>query len=132
MKATVFLGGGRITSALVAGLRLAGDSREIVVHVRNPGKLRALRREARVKVARDLKSALLGAEMLIVAVRPASVMEILCEVAACGVRPPKLCVSLAAGIPLSKLRDWLGGNARWVRAMPSPDRKSVGQGKRVA
>src|SRR5450755_4889356 len=62
MKATVFLGGGRITSALVAGLRLAGYSGQIVVYDRNPEKLRALRREERVSVERDLKSALLRAE----------------------------------------------------------------------
>ena len=42
-KAIVFLGGGRITSALVAGLRLARDARAIVVYDRNPEKMRALR-----------------------------------------------------------------------------------------
>jgi pyrroline-5-carboxylate reductase len=120
MKATVFLGGGRITSALAAGLRLAGDQREIIVYDRNPAKLRTLRREARVETARDLKSALLRAEMLIIAVRPASVAGIMHEIKACGVRVPKLCISLAAGIPLRKLRGRLGSEARWVRAMPSP------------
>ena len=55
MKATVFLGGGRITSALAAGLRLAGDAREIVVYDRNPAKLRALRREAGVSDGSRLK-----------------------------------------------------------------------------
>ncbi len=120
MKAAVFLGGGRITGALVAGLRLAGYEREIVVYDRNPEKMRALRREARVQVARDLKSALLRAEMLIVAVRPASVAGMLDEIAACGVPAPKLCVSLAAGVPLRKLRRRLGPAAHWVRAMPSP------------
>ena len=59
MKATVFLGGGRITSAMAAGLRLAGYERKIVVYDRNPEKLRALRRESRVEIARDLKSAVL-------------------------------------------------------------------------
>src|ERR1700687_6009907 len=83
-KAIVFLGGGRITSALVAGLRLAGDAREIVVYDRNPEKMRGLRREFHVEVARDLKSAVRRAEMLIVAVRPASVKEMLGEVVACG------------------------------------------------
>jgi pyrroline-5-carboxylate reductase len=117
MKATVFLGGGRITSALVAGLRLGGDKREIVVYDRNPAKVRAMRRETRVEAAHDLKSALLRAEMLIVAVRPTSVRGMLDEVAACGVRVPRLCVSLAAGVPLRKLR---GPAERWVRAMPSP------------
>jgi pyrroline-5-carboxylate reductase len=149
MKATVFLGGGRITAALIAGLRLAGDRRAIVVHDRNPGKVRALRREFGIEAARDLQSALLRAEalraeMLIVAVRPGSVAELLGEIAACGVRTPRLCVSLAAGIPLKKLRAALGrahgvglrggglhdarlhhreptgAGVRWARAMPSP------------
>jgi pyrroline-5-carboxylate reductase len=120
MKAAVFLGGGRITSALVAGLRLAGYEREIVVYDRHPEKMRGLPREAPVQVARDLETALLQAEMLIVAVRPASVTGILDEIVACGVRAPKLCVSLAAGIPLRKLHGRLGSGARWVRAMPSP------------
>ncbi len=134
MKSIVFLGGGRITSALVAGLRLAGDEREIVVYDRHPEKLRALRRESRVEAARDLKSAVERAEMLIVAVRPASVMELLDEVAACGAAPPRLCVSLAAGIPLGKLRANAGRSSfgrsslgrsslraiHWARAIPSP------------
>lgn len=118
--ATVFLGGGRITSAMAAGLRLAGYERKIVVYDHNPEKLRALRRESRVEIARDLKSAVLHAEILIVAVRPVSVTEILDEIAACGVPPPRLCISLAAGIPLRKLHGRPGPTARWVRAMPSP------------
>jgi pyrroline-5-carboxylate reductase len=120
MKATVFLGGGRITGALAAGLRLAGDRRQIVVYDRHPEKVRAMRRESRVEIARDLKSAVEWAEMLIVAVRPASVEEALREVAACGAVPPTLCLSLAAGTPLRNLRKWLGPPVRWVRAMPSP------------
>jgi len=120
MKATVFLGGGRITGALAAGLRLAGDQRKIVVYDRHPEKVRDLRRESRVEGARHLKSAVERAEMLIVAVRPASVQEMLAEVVACGAVPPRLCISLAAGIPLRSLKKWLGPPVRWVRAMPSP------------
>jgi len=131
MKATVFLGGGRITGALIAGLRLAEYSRPIVVHDRNPGKVRALRREFRVEVARDLKSAVERAEILIVAVRPASVAELLEEIGRCGAVSrsrfdrARIGISLAAGIPLKKLRAGLGhgplgGGVRWARAMPSP------------
>src|SRR5437879_3586031 len=73
----------------------------------------------RIDVARDLKSAVGGAEMLIIAVRPASVVELLEEVARCGVAGRStLAVSLAAGIPLRMLRGRLG--AHWARAMPSP------------
>jgi pyrroline-5-carboxylate reductase len=119
-QTTVFLGGGRITSALAAGLRLAGDQRAIVVYDRHPAKLRELRREAGVEIARDLKAALSGAQVLIVAVRPASVAELLDEISASEVRAPRLCISLAAGVPLSKLRERLGPDVHWVRAMPSP------------
>jgi pyrroline-5-carboxylate reductase len=120
MKATVFLGGGRITGALAAGLRRAGYERAIVVYDRNPEKLRALRRESRVGVARDLAAAVEQAEMLVIAVRPGSVKEMLAQLVACGAPAPRLCVSLAAGIPLRNLRAWLGAPVRWVRAMPSP------------
>jgi len=119
MKGVTFLGGGRITGALAAGLRLAGDRRQIVVYDRHPEKVRALRRESRVVLARDLKSAVERAGMLIIAVRPGSVKEMLAEVAACGAAPPKLCVGLAAGIPLRNLQAGLAG-VRWARAMPSP------------
>ncbi len=120
MKATLFLGGGRITGALSAGLRLAGDGRKIVVYDRHPEKLKALRRESRVEVARDLQSAIANAALMIVAVRPGSVKEMLREVEACGAPPPTLCVSLAAGISFRNLRKWLGVPVHWVRAMPSP------------
>ena len=42
MSAIVFLGGGRITSAMLAGLHLKKTKYRFVVHDRNPGKLRAL------------------------------------------------------------------------------------------
>ncbi len=119
-EVVTFLGGGRITGALAAGLRLAGDRRSIVVYDRNLEKLRALRRESHVEMARDLRTAVERAEMLVIAVRPGSVHEMLDEVASSGIKPPRLCVSLAAGIPLRNLRKWLGPPERWARAMPSP------------
>lgn len=117
-SAVAFLGGGRITSALCAGLRLAGYDGRLVIYDRNPRKLRGLRRESRVETARDLKSAVNRAAMLVLAVRPASVPEALAEVKATDIAPG-LCVSLAAGFPFQRLRACLPG-ARWVRTMPSP------------
>lgn len=119
MRATVFLGGGRITGAIAAGLRLAADERQIVVYDRHPEKLQALRRESRVEIARDLMSAIEQAGLLIVAVRPSSVKEMLGEVAACGARVPRFAISLAAGIPIRNLHRWLP-SVKWGRAMPSP------------
>ena len=120
MKATVFLGGGRITSALVAGLRLAGHERPIVVHDRHTKKLQELRRQYPVIVEENLRRAVELADLLIIAVRPDSVRELLQEIREQHLRRRLTAVSLAAGIPLSKLQAGLGLPVRWVRAMPSP------------
>ena len=76
-NAVVFLGGGRITAALLAGLRLAGFKKPIVVHDRNPHKLRQLKRQYDVQAEPDIDCAVEQADILIVAVRPDSVRELL-------------------------------------------------------
>jgi pyrroline-5-carboxylate reductase len=118
MSTIVFLGGGRIASAMLAGLRLAKSKHRIVVHDRNPAKLREFRKRYAVAIAPDLKSAVQQADMLIVAVRPISVKKLLQAVG--KVNRPLLAVSLAAGVPLRVLTKALGSPVRWARAMPSP------------
>src|ERR1039458_3280313 len=80
MSTIVFLGGGRITSAILAALRLGKSRHRLVVHDRNPGKLRDLKKRYAVAVEPDLNRAVEQADMLIVAVRPSSVRELLCRV----------------------------------------------------
>jgi pyrroline-5-carboxylate reductase len=118
VKATVFLGGGRITSALLAGLQLAGYSRPILVHDRHAEKLRKLKRQYGVAVEQDLYRAVESARLLIIAVRPDSVRGLLNQIGTISRR--LTAVSLAAGVPLSKLRAGLGSPVQWARAMPSP------------
>jgi pyrroline-5-carboxylate reductase len=118
VKATVFLGGGRITSALIAGLRLARYPAPILVHDHHPEKLRELKRRYGVAVERDLGRAVASAGLLLIAVRPLSVRELLSRIG--KVPHAVIVVSLAAGIPLRHLRRYLGAKVRWVRAMPSP------------
>ncbi|MGC2186255.1 MAG: NAD(P)-binding domain-containing protein [Terriglobales bacterium] len=118
----VFLGGGRITSALLAGLRLAGFRQPVVVHDRNAHKLRQLERQYDVQVEPDLRRAVEQAQLLIVAVRPDGVRDLLRQVGQLRMRQarPITAVSLAAGIPLKHLHSWMGRPLRWARAMPSP------------
>jgi pyrroline-5-carboxylate reductase len=120
VKATVFLGGGRITGALVAGLRLAGYAKPIVVHDRHARKLNDLKRQYGVIVEKDLHRAVDSAGILIIAIRPESVRGLLNEIGTEKILRPMIVVSLAAGVPLSKLRAHLGSAVRWARAMPSP------------
>jgi pyrroline-5-carboxylate reductase len=66
--------------------------------------------------------------LLIIAVRPDAVVELLGKTRQAVSRPLRsnqtkrriLACSLAAGIPLAKLRATLGAPVRWARAMPSP------------
>lgn len=118
MKTTVFLGGGRITGALISGLRLAGYEQPIIVHDRHAAKMRQLQRQFGVSSEPDLQRAVAQAGLLIVAVRPDSIRQLLAEIGGDG--RPLLAVSLAAGVPLAKLRKGLGPPVRWARAMPSP------------
>lgn len=117
VKPTVFLGGGRITNALVAGLQLGGGKQRILVHDRNPHKLGELRRRYGVETSSDLIEAVSGAGLLLVAVRPNSVRELLNSLREADL--PPVAVSLAAGIPLTYLKRLLP-SVRWARAMPSP------------
>jgi len=116
--ATVFLGGGRITSALIAGLRLAGYQPPILVHDRHPQKLRKLCHLYHVATENNLARAVAQAKFLVIAVRPGSVRELLRDIGA--TRRPMTAVSLAAGISLRNLKSILGPPVRWARAMPSP------------
>jgi pyrroline-5-carboxylate reductase len=122
MSTVVFLGGGRITSAMLAGLRLAKTRHRLVVHDRNPGKLRDLKKRYAVAVETDLNSAVKQSNVLIVAVRPSSVREVLRAVgnAIRSMDRPPLAVSLAAGVPLRVLSKLVGPPLQWARAMPSP------------
>jgi pyrroline-5-carboxylate reductase len=115
---TVFLGGGRITGALIAGLRLAKYDQPIVVHDRHPQKLRDLERQYGIKPEENLCRATDQADLLIIAVRPDSVRDLLLKIGKANRRITA--VSLAAGMPLLKLRRGLGHPVRWARAMPSP------------
>lgn len=122
MKATVFLGGGRITTALIAGLHRAGYRTPIIVHDRHPERLHRLKREFSVITEPDLKRAIQRAELLLIAVRPDSIRELLKNIG--SVQKPLLAVSLAAGIPLAALHRELGPPVQWTRAMPSPAARS--------
>ena len=118
MSTVVFLGGGRITSAMLAGLRLAKTKHHLLVHDRNPRKLRDLKKQYAVAIEPDLNRAVKPADVLIVAVRPSSVRELLYSVE--QMNEARLAISLAAGLPLRTLSKLAGPPVKWARAMPSP------------
>jgi pyrroline-5-carboxylate reductase len=118
METVVFLGGGRITSAIVRGLGLRPTKFRLVVHDHKARNLLAFQKVRGVSTEARLAAAVAQADMLIVAVRPNSVRKVLHAIG--QVPRPLLAVSLAAGLPFSVLKRSLGHPVRWARAMPSP------------
>ncbi len=102
---------------MLAGLRLGKTRHRLVVHDRNPSKLRDLKKHYTVAVEPELARAVEQADLLIVAVRPSSVRELLRAIG--NVNRRVLAVSLAAGVPLRALTEPIAA-VRWARAMPSP------------
>src|ERR1700747_2446808 len=101
---------------MLAGLELSKTRYRLVVHDRNPGKLRDLKKQYKAAVEPALDSALKQADLLIAAVRPDSVRELLGSVQRLlaktnrGVPRKKrtLAISLAAGVPLRMLSELTG------------------------
>jgi pyrroline-5-carboxylate reductase len=133
MSTIVFVGGGRITSAMLAGLRLASHDYRLLVHDRNPDKLRDLKKRYEVGVESDLNNAVKQADIMIVAVRPNSIRELLPAIVNAVAKTSgqtkanrssrgrvPLAISLAAGVPLRVLSKLTGASVKWARAMPSP------------
>ena len=71
----------------------------------------------------NLQRAVEEARLLLIAVRPDSLSDLLLEIGELEKEKPRRplpLVSLAAGIPLSKLRVRLPSPARWARAIAQP------------
>lgn len=120
VRSVCFIGGGRITGAILAGLRLRHsdfDAR-LTVCDRNPRKLLSLRRNFGVRTTESLLEAL-GADLLILAVRPQSVNQVL-KILQQAPRRKIAALSLCAGISLQQLKSRMPLPVRWARAMPSP------------
>ena len=120
VRSVCFIGGGRITGAILSGLRLKRGEfgAQITVCDRNPRKLLYLRRNFGVRTTASLHDAF-GSDLMILAVRPQSVNQVLKILQ--QVPPRKIAaLSLCAGISLQQLKSRLGTPVRWARAMPSP------------
>jgi len=123
MNATriAFIGGGNMAAALIGGMvkdAPEGARPSIVVADPNEERRRSLAEQLGVEVTADNHAAIDGAQLVVLAVKP-QVMQSVAEALAADLAAGQLVVSIAAGIPVAALQDWLGGHAAVVRAMPN-------------
>lgn len=115
-----FIGGGNMARSLIGGLARRGvDTRTIRVAEPVAALREALVADFGVQAFERGGDAVAGAGLWLLAVKP-QMMRAACEpltAAAQAQRP--LVVSIAAGIPVARLQQWLGGGLPVVRCMPN-------------
>lgn len=117
-----FLGGGNMARAIISGLRAQAFGSPIFVANRSEAKNIVLQKEFSVETAFRLPENLTADDVLILAVKPQDMQAALADVKTNGA----LILSLAAGLEVATLANWLG-TRRIVRVMPNTP-CAIGQG----
>lgn len=112
-----FIGGGNMAASLIGGLLHAGHPRErLAVAELFSERADWLRKTFDVRVAADAQQACADAQLVVLAVKPQQMREAL---AGLELAPGCVVVSIAAGIQLASLQQWLGNEVHLVRTMPN-------------
>lgn len=115
-----FIGGGNMASSLIGGL-IAGGWPVQAIRVAEPfaEKRQGLAAQFGVFITADNNEAVTGAQVVVLAVKPAVVRSVVQEIGAAVRSQASLVVSIAAGVREPDIRRWLGYEAPVVRAMPN-------------
>lgn len=126
-----FLGGGNMSSALIAGLARAASttqptaqstafaSKQIFVHDRNATKMTNLADAYRIETCATPTALIENADILVLGVKPQSLKSVLVEHKQHIIARQPLIISVAAGVTTTTLQKWLDPNLAIVRAMPN-------------
>jgi pyrroline-5-carboxylate reductase len=115
-----FIGGGNMARSLL-GASIRGGVRADAIAVAEPNAdLRdALARDFGVTTHAHARNAADGADVLVLAVKPQVLKTVCAELAEIVAARRPLVISIAAGIRIDQLRDWLGTDVPIVRSMPN-------------
>ncbi|QIS06462.1 pyrroline-5-carboxylate reductase [Nocardia brasiliensis] len=139
MTRIAVIGGGRIGEALIAGLLESGRlAKDLVVVEPATERAAQIAEQFSVRVTDSVADAAVGADLLVVAVKPADVDAVmtalgkaaLSDNASVGNDRDQILVSLAAGVPTVRLEAKLPAGFPVVRVMPNTP-MLVGQGMSV-
>jgi len=120
IRRLAFIGGGNMAAALISGLTNRGMSRErLIVADPSQDQLDRLVRDYGILTAADNASAVQGAEVVILAVKPQLMRAVAVKLAPQLKANPPLVISVAAGIPHAALARWFGPQTPVIRTMPN-------------
>lgn len=130
MTRIAVVGGGRIGEALVAGLLESGRAtKDLVVVEPSAPRAAQLAERFKVRVSGSVVEAVVGADIVVVAVKPGVVDSVLTELSKADLDSgsDQVLVSLAAGVTTARLESKLPAGFAVVRVMPNTP-MLVGQG----
>lgn len=115
-----FIGAGNLTRALIGGLLSTHyDANKIWAADPFAEKLAALQRGFGIQVTENNSQVVAECEVVVLAVKPDRVREVCLEIREQVISRQVLVISVAAGVTLSLLKEWLTPKAAVVRAMPN-------------
>lgn len=115
-----FIGGGNMARSLIGALIRGGiDARSISVAEPEVPARETIAREFGVQTHARNTDALAGAETIVLAVKPQVIRSVCAELRAAIGNAHPLIVSIAAGIRIDQLREWIGLDLSIVRCMPN-------------
>ncbi len=115
-----FLGGGNMATSLVGGLVESGHPPgDIVVSEPVAEKRRDLAERFAVGVTADNREAAAASDVVVLAVKPQDMAEVVTGAAGAMREGGPLVVSIAAGTRIGRILEWLGYPAPVVRTMPN-------------
>ena len=120
IRRLAFIGGGNMASALIGGLTRRGlPASRVVVADPSQDQLDRLVREYGITTAADNASAVKGAEVVVLAVKPQQMRAVAMGLAPHMIETRPLLISVAAGIPHAALARWFGPQIPVIRTMPN-------------
>ncbi|MBM95467.1 MAG: pyrroline-5-carboxylate reductase [Oceanospirillaceae bacterium] len=120
MSKIAFIGGGNMATAIIGGLVSGGETQPDLIHVSDPNQaqLDELSEKTGVSTTTDNLAAITSADVVILAVKPQVMKDVLQPLKATLEEQQPLLVSIAAGISLASMEKWSGCQNR-VRCMPN-------------
>ena len=119
-KKLAFIGAGNMSRSIISGLIQSGYDKDNIL-ASNPStpKLEKLQEEFGIRITQSNDEACEFADAIVLAVKPQMMGDMLAALQEKNDLSGKLFLSIAAGLPVSRLQEMLGGDYPVVRIMPN-------------
>ena len=115
-----FIGGGNMARSLIGGLVATGISNKNISVSEPKADLREkLTEDFGVNALEENASAVVGANVIVLAVKPQILQEVVTPLGSLVAEARPLLISVAAGVTCSSIERWIGGDPALIRVMPN-------------